>query len=109
MASTISTQLSVVDANGRIAQQLYGESFDPELLVVALRSAVAGTPSPVQDLSDLVTRVRIFCTVYDPRTGKYRLDYSLFIEIFAGLTVLGATLHYLSREWRRHRGSVSEV
>lgn len=100
------TQLSVVDRNGRIVQQLYGESFDPKLLAVALRSAVAGTPLPVQDLSDLVTRVRILCTVYDPRTGTYRLDYSLFIEIFAGLTVLGATLSYLLREWRRQHHAV---
>jgi len=97
------TQLSVVDADGRIVQQLYGEAFDAKLLVAALRGAMAGTPLPPQDLSDLVARVRILCTVYDPRTGAYRLDYGLFIEIFAGLTVLGATLHYLMREWRAGR------
>jgi protein SCO1/2 len=97
------TQVSVVDGNGRIVQQLYGESFDPKLLVSAVRNATIGAPVVPQDLSDLVSRVRILCTVYDPRTGTYRLDYSLFIEIFAGLTVLGATLTYLTREWRRQR------
>ena len=97
------TQLSVVDADGRIVQQLYGESFDPRLLVAAVRSAATGAALAPQDISDLVTRVRLLCTVYDPRTGTYRLDYGLFIEIFAGLTVLGATLHYLMREWRRQR------
>jgi len=95
------TQLSVVGADGRIVQQLYGESFDPKLLVAAVRSAIAGTALAPQDLSDFVARVRILCTVYDPRTGTYRLDYGLFIEIVAGLSVLGATLHYLMREWRR--------
>lgn len=101
------TQLSIVDANGRIVQQLYGEAFDPKLLVSAVRSAAVGTPLPPQDLSDLVSRVRVLCTVYDPRTGTYRIDYSLFIELFAGLTVLGGTLHYLLREWRRQkRGSM---
>ena len=97
------TQLSVVDANGRIVQQLYGESFDAKLVVSAVRGATLGAPLAPQDLSDLVSRVRILCTVYDPRTGTYRLDYSLFIEIFAGLTVLGATSTYLAREWRRQR------
>ena len=97
------TQLSVVAADGRIVQQIYGDAFDPKLLVASLRSAIAGAPLAPQDLSDLVTRVRILCTVYDPRTGTYRLDYSLFIEIFAGLTVLGATLHFLVREWRRQK------
>jgi protein SCO1/2 len=95
------TQLSIVDADGRIVQQLYGESFDPKLLATAIRGAVAGTPAPVQDLADLVTRARILCTVYDPSTGRYRLDYGLFIEIFAGLSILGTTLLYLLREWRR--------
>ena len=97
------TQITIVDANGRIVQQLYGEAFDPQLLLSALRSAATGTASPVQDLADLVARVRILCTVYDPVSGKYRLDYGLFIEIFAGLSVLGATLSYLLREWRHQR------
>ena len=97
------TQLSVVDASGRIVQQLYGESFDPKLLVAAVRGAATGAPLAPQDLSDLVARVRILCSVYDPRTGTYRIDYGLFIELFAGITVLGATLHYLLREWRRQR------
>ena len=74
-----------------------------EVVVSAVRGATLGAPLAPQDLSDLVSRVRILCTVYDPRTGTYRLDYSLFIEIFAGLTVLGATSTYLAREWRRQR------
>ena len=63
----------------------------------------AGAPAPVSNMSELIERVRILCTVYDPLTGRYRLDYALFIELFAGLTVLGATAHYLVREWRRQR------
>ena len=51
--------------------------------------------------------MRILCTVYDPRAGKYRLNYGLFIEIFAGLSVLGAIALYLGREWRRQRLPVS--
>jgi hypothetical protein len=41
--------------------------------------------------------------VYDPRSGKYRLNYGLFIEIFAGLSMLGATAWYVIAEWRRQR------
>jgi protein SCO1/2 len=55
----------------------------------------------------VLDRVRILCSVYDPSTGKYRLDYALFIEIFAGLTVLGAIAHYLLREWRRQRRTLA--
>ena len=96
-------QVSVVDANGRIVRQLYGESFDPALLTAALRSAASGAPVQLQDLRTLLDRVRVLCSVYDPASGKYRLDYTLFVEIFAGITVLGAVAHYLLREWRRQR------
>jgi protein SCO1/2 len=96
-------QLTLVDANGRVARQLYGDALDPRLLVTALRDVASGRAAPASDLGRLLERVRLLCTVYDARTGKYRLDYALFIEIFAGLTVLGGIAHYLTREWRRQR------
>ncbi|MGE5128569.1 MAG: SCO family protein [Sphingomonadaceae bacterium] len=96
-------QVTIVDANGRIARQIYGDTFDPQLLVGAVREVTTGAPGALQDLSGLLDRVRVLCSVYDPATGRYRLDYSLFIEIFAGLTVLGAIGYYLGGEWRRQR------
>ena len=96
-------QVTIVDANGRVARQIYGDTFDPQLLVGAVREVTTGAPGALQDLSGLLDRVRVLCSVYDPATGKYRLDYSLFIEIFAGLTVLGTIAYYLGGEWRRQR------
>ncbi len=95
----------MVDAQGRVYRQVYGESFELPMLVGPLRELVTGQPAPLQDLSDLVERVRILCTVYDPRAGKYRLNYGLFIEIFAGLLALGATAWYVAAEWRRQRST----
>jgi protein SCO1 len=97
------TQLTIVDANGRVFRQIYGESFALPILVGALKELVTGTPAPAQNLSALLDKVRILCTVYDPLSGKYRLNYGLFIEIFAGLSILGAIVFYLSSEWRRQR------
>jgi hypothetical protein len=48
-------------------------------------------------------RARILCTFYDPRAGKYRLNYGLFIEILVRISVLGVTAFYLGDEWRRQR------
>jgi protein SCO1/2 len=53
--------------------------------------------------SAVVDRVRLLCTVYDPLSGKYRLDYRLFIELAVGFTVLGLLLAFLLREHRRWR------
>jgi protein SCO1/2 len=97
------TQLTILDADGRVFRQVYGDSFELPILVGALRELADGTPAPVQSLGALVQRVRILCTVYDPLTGKYRLNYALFIEILTGLSVLGAIAYYVSNEWRRQR------
>jgi len=99
------TQVTIVDADGKIHSQVYGDTFELPMLVAPLKELVLGTPAPTQDLAALLEKVRLLCTVYDPASGRYRLDYGLFIEIFAGLTIVGGTLYYLLLEWRRHRRS----
>ena len=97
------TQVTILDGRGRVFRQVYGEAFALPMLVAPLLELVTGAPAPTESLADLVERVRILCTVYDSRTGKYRLDYGLFIEIIAGLTILGGTAWYVAAEWRRQR------
>ena len=95
------TQVTILDAQGRVFRQVYGESFELPVLVGPLKELVTGTAAPAQNLVNILERVRILCTVYDPRAGKYRLNYGLFIEIFAGLSILGATAWYLVANRRR--------
>jgi protein SCO1 len=97
------TQATIVDGNGRVVRQVYGESFELPMFVAPLKELVTGEAAPLQNLAEVIERVRILCTVYDPRAGRYRLNYALFIEIFAGLSILGATAWYLAGEWRRRR------
>lgn len=97
------TQVTILDGRGRVFRQVYGEDFALPMLIAPLRELVTGAPAPTETFGDLLERVRILCTVYDPRAGRYRLDYGLFIEIFAGLTILGATAWYVLAEWRKQR------
>jgi protein SCO1 len=98
------TQATIIDGRGRVFQQVYGEAFELPMFVRPLKELIDGTPAPPQNLADVIERVRILCTVYDPRAGKYRLNYGLIIEILVGVSVLGATAFYLGNEWRRqHR------
>jgi protein SCO1/2 len=99
------TQVTLVDAGGRIERQVYGETFPVTMLVAPLKALVTGTPLPPQDVGGWLERLRILCTVYDPRSGRYRLDYGLFIEIFAGITFLAGTAWYVVHGWRRRRTS----
>jgi protein SCO1/2 len=97
------TQATIVDRGGRVVRQVYGESFEIPMLVAPIKELLTGEAAPVASLRDVMEQVRILCTVYDPRSGRYRLDYGLFIEIFVGLSILGATAWYLLAEWRRQR------
>jgi protein SCO1 len=97
------TQVTVLDAEGRIYRQIYGESFDVPMLIEPLKQLITGRPAPAGDWRALVEKVRLFCTVYDRTSGRYRLNYSLFVEIFTGLTVIGAVVYSLLGEWRRQR------
>lgn len=76
-------QVTIVDAEGRIFRQVYGESFTAEDLAEPLKAMITGSPIPPQTgtLAEIVDRVRILCSVYDPITGKYRTNYALYFEI----------------------------
>jgi protein SCO1 len=99
------TQASIIDGRGRVFRQVYGEDYALSMFIGPLKELVTGTPAPAQNLTDLLERVRILCTVYDPLTGRYRLNYGLFIEILTGLSVLGSVVLYLTLEWRRQRSA----
>ena len=96
------TQVTILDGRGRIYAQVYGESLSVPMLIQPLRELALGEPAaPV--VSAWLDRARLLCTVYDPASGKYRVDYGLFIELGAGLSCLGFTAWFLWRERRRAR------
>ncbi|MEO5345567.1 MAG: SCO family protein [Magnetococcus sp. YQC-9] len=98
-------QATVVDAQGVIYRQVYGETFQTQLLTEPLRTLILGTPPSENEtpVEELVRRVRFFCTTYDPLTDSYRFDYSIFIGMFCGGTVILGTLYWVLREWWRAR------
>jgi protein SCO1/2 len=52
-------------------------------------------------MTQLINRVRFFCTVYDPSSGRYYFNYSLFMGIAIGIVCFGFALIVLIREWRK--------
>jgi protein SCO1/2 len=83
------TQTTIIDARGRIVLQVYGEDFAPPSIVEPLKKLVWGVGVDSPGLSGLVNKVKLFCTIYDPTSGRYRFDYSLIVEIVAGALALG--------------------
>lgn len=97
------TQVTLLDAKGRVATQVYGESFDLSMLVGPLKALLTDSPLPAVTVANLLERVRLLCTVYDPRTGRYELDYSIVVELVAGASILVAVIVFLLREWQKFR------
>ena len=96
--------VSVVDAAGRIQAQVYGDRLTPEQLGAPLRQLLRGAPPrPRSGLDELIERVRIICSVYDPATGGYRTDYRLILEIAGGVTFALAMLAFFVTEARDRR------
>ena len=94
-------QSSVIDARGVIYRQVYGISFPTPHLIEPLKELVFGQPKTHSSLDYLGGRIRLFCTVYDPATDTYYIDYSVFIGTFVGLMVSLLFGRVLFKEWRR--------
>ena len=86
------TQTTLIDAQGRIVLQVYGEDFLPPLVVEPLKKLVWGQNLDRRTVEGLVNRVKLFCTIYDPTSGRYRFDYSLIVNIVAGSLAFGIAL-----------------
>ena len=94
-------QTTVVDADGVVYRQVYGADFPAPMLVEPLKELVFGRRAEASSLSGWINGVRLFCTIYDPSSGRYKFDYSLFIGIAIGLLCLGAVAVFLIRAWRQ--------
>jgi len=96
------SQVTLVDATGVVYRQVYGDAFELRMLVEPLKQLLSGQAGGA-GFAGVWDKVRLFCTVYDPGTGGYRVNYSLFIEIFTGATILVGIAWFLIRERRRLR------
>lgn len=94
-------QTTLVDQEGRLYRHVYGAAFAVPAIVEPLKELVLGRRSEWSSLDGLVNRVRLFCTVYDPRSERYRFDYSVVIGIIIGVVALSTVAVVLVREWRR--------
>lgn len=95
-------QATVIDAEGKVYRQVYGQVFDTPLLVDPLIELVLGRPQPEKSfIFNLSNKIKLFCTTYDPRSGRYYFDYSFFVEIFVGITVIVSIIFFMMRELKK--------
>jgi protein SCO1/2 len=81
-------QVTLVDTRGRVAAQVYGDDFEPPALVEPLKQLVLERGIDQSALRDLAVRARLWCSVYDPVTRRYRFDYSMLFGLLPAMLVL---------------------
>ena len=97
-------QATIIDGDGKVYRQVYGQVFSTPLLIDPLIELVLGRPSPAKSfLSDLSDKIKLFCTTYDPVRDGYFFDYSLFLGILIGGSIIIYTAFVMLRELRRNR------
>ncbi len=92
-------QATIIDAGGKVYRQVYGQTFSTPLLIDPLIELVLGRPQPAQShLSSLMTKIKLFCTTYDPVRDGYYFDYSLFLGMLIGASIILYTGFIVLRE-----------
>jgi protein SCO1/2 len=96
-----SAQVSVVDQKGELYRQVYGGTFETPAIVEPLKDLILGQRHPLVSLDGITDRIRLYCTIYNPRTGRYYFNYSLIVGFVIGAGCLLFVLTVLLREQLR--------
>jgi protein SCO1/2 len=96
-------QVTLLDRNGVVVRQLYGADFEPPTLVEPLRALVLGKGLERLSVTNLLTRVQLYCSVYDPVTGRYRFDFSMLAAAIPALLAVLIAVFALRAAARRQR------
>jgi protein SCO1/2 len=93
-------QTTILDGEGRVFQQVYGENFPIQMFMEPLKDAVYRTGT-AWSFRGVVDRIKFICTTFDPGVGRYRIDYGLIFGGFLGALSLVLMGGMILREWRR--------
>jgi protein SCO1/2 len=97
-------QVTIVGRDSIVYRQVYGITFSMPALVEPLKQLVFNRPESAGHIvSSLFDRYRLFCTVYNPASGRYEIDNSLFIQIAIGFIVVLSAAIFLWRGLRPSR------
>jgi protein SCO1/2 len=94
-------QATVLDSDGTVYRQIYGIAPELPLLVEPLKEIMWGKQVEATPITGLINNIKLFCTVFDPTTGKYRFDLSPFISFGLGILILGTIAWAIARAWRQ--------
>jgi len=94
-------QATIVDGDGVVFRQVYGQQIEPPQLVDPLKRLAIGQRDREDTIGSLIEGVRLFCTVFDPKSGRYKFDWSIVLSFIIGVLCFTGVAVFLWRSWRR--------
>lgn len=95
------TQTTFIDQEGKIYRQIYGEEFPNKTLLEPMRDMIYNIKTAESGLAGITNKVKLFCTVYDPKTGKYVVNYNEILGFGWGYFVSLLVIWWIVIEYRR--------
>ena len=95
------TQTTFVDAQGKVYRQIYGEEFPNKTLLEPMRDMIYNIKTAESGLAGVVNKVKLFCTVYDTKTGKYVVNYNEIYGFGWGFFASLLVIWWIVIEYRR--------
>ncbi len=92
-------QTTILDGEGRVYRQVYGDEFPLPVFIEPLKELVFGIRVSSLTPTALADRLRFLCTVYDPKSGRYRTDYGIYMGMAAGAISLMLMAWVIVRLW----------
>lgn len=91
-------QTTLVDRTGRIVRQIYGSDLTVPQIVEPLKRLRAGQAADLAGIDDIIERIRLFCTIYDPDRDAYRFDWSFFVGLGIGTISIGLLATFFANQ-----------
>jgi len=91
---------SILDNTGTVYRQVYGIRPQTPHFVEPIKELVFGKSKEDSLFSAISSKIKLFCTVYDPAQDKYYFNYSIFVGVFVGLVLGLFFLRLFIKEWR---------
>ncbi len=103
--------VTIVDPGGRVFEQLYSYELRPEKILSIVRGPFTPPEKPYRksiEKAGFIERLKLFCSSYDPKTGRYVIDYTqpigFALAVIAQLA-LGFVLFYIFRTGNKKRNN----
>jgi len=97
-------QTTVLDADGKVYRQVYGDQLRAKDIMQPLRELLIGGIPAEKGVSAMAERFRLLCTIYDPKADRYRFSYAMLLSFLIGSVCLLGTAFVVARGWWRSRG-----